>query len=256
MPYQHLTSEEKVVLVGQTVVLGTPYTAPFEETLANGTLSTNPWYISSSGFVTAGLLTDGSSFGVDVVSEDGGMFGIFDAYGFGGGSASLQVPKMTLQELDRSLFSTSHSSLRRRRFAQYICFDRRSKLHPLFEKALTDAPQGWVEYEVDLSAYQDAPWISINFTGTVSSTSCIFIDYIRVEKSWINNIMVSKFEGPSKLAAGQEGTFNVQVSNKGSEAAAFTVNLSVDGAFVEAQQQTKLLPRARQHPYRSRILPM
>lgn len=230
-------------LVGQTVVLGTPYSAPFEETLANGTLSTNPWYINSSGFVTAGLLTDGSSFGVDVVSEDGGMFGIFDAYGFGGGSASLQVPKMTLQELDAPVLYFSLFHYEEEGSLSVSVSTDEVNYTPLFEKALTDAPQGWVEYEVDLAAYKDAPWISINFTGTVSSTSCIFIDYIRVEKSWINNIMVNKFEGPSKLAAGQEGTFNVQVSNKGSEAAAFTVNLSVDGAFVEAQQQTEAIAK-------------
>lgn len=230
-------------MIGQTVVLGTPYSAPFEETLANSTLSTNPWYISSSGFVTAGLLTDGSSFGVDVVSEDGGMFGIFDAYGFGGGSASLQVPKMTLQELDAPVLYFSLFHYEEEGSLSVSVSTDEVNYTPLFEKALTDAPQGWVEYEVDLAAYKDAPWISINFTGTVSSTSCIFIDYIRVEKSWVNNIIVNKLEAPSKLAAGEEGTFNAQITNKGSEAAAFSVNLTVDGTLVETQQHTEAIAK-------------
>ena len=229
-------------MVGQTVVLGTPYAAPFEETLAGGTLTTQPWFISSSGFVTAGILTDGSMFGVDVVSEDGGMFGIFDNYGWSGGTASLQVPKMTLKQLDAPVLYFSMFHYEEEGSLSVSVSTDEVNYTEVFNKNLSDG-EGWAEYEVDLSAYQDAPWICINLSGTVSATSCIFIDYIRVEKSWINNILVSKFEGPSKLAAGQEGRFNVQVSNKGSEAAAFTVNLSVDGAFVEAQQQTEAIAK-------------
>ena len=229
-------------MVGQTVVLGTPYAAPFEETLAGGTLTTQPWFISSSGFVTAGILTDGSMFGVDVVSEDGGMFGIFDNYGWSGGTASLQVPKMTLKQLDAPVLYFSMFHYEEEGSLSVSVSTDEVNYTEVFNKNLSDG-EGWAEYEVDLSAYQDAPWICINLSGTVSATSCIFIDYIRVEKSWINNILVSKFEGPSKLAAGQEGTFNVQVSNKGSEAAVFTVNLSVDGAFVEAQQQTEAIAK-------------
>lgn len=225
-------------MVGQTVVLGTPYAAPFEETLAGGTITTQPWFIQSNGFVTAAILTDGSMFGVDVVSEDGGMFGIFDNYGWMGGTASLQVPKMTLKELDAPVLYFSMFHYAEEGSLSVTVSTDEVNYTEVFNKTLSDG-EGWVEYEVDLSAYQDAPWICINFNGTVSASSCIFIDYIRVEKSWINNIMVNKFEGPGKLAAGEEGTFNVQVTNKGSEAAVFTVNLSVDGAFVEAQQQTE-----------------
>ena len=229
-------------LVGQTVVLGTPYAAPFEETLAGGTWTTEPWFIQSNGFVIAAILTDGSMFGVDVVSEDGGMFGIFDNYGWSGGTASLQVPKMTLKQLDAPVLYFSMFHYEEEGSLSVSVSTDEVNYTEVFNKNLSDG-EGWAEYEVDLSAYQDAPWICINLSGTVSATSCIFIDYIRVEKSWINNILVNKFEGPSKLAAGQEGTFNVQVSNKGSEAAVFTVNLSVDGAFVEAQQQTEAIAK-------------
>lgn len=229
-------------MVGQTVVLGTPYTAPFVETLEGGNLTTQPWFIQSNGFVSAYILSDGSALSVDVTSEDGGMFAICDGYGWMGGTASLQVPKMTLKELDAPVLYFSMFHYEDEGSLSVTVSTDEVNYTEIFNKSLSDG-QGWVEYEVDLSAYQDAPWLCINFNGTVTYKSGIFIDYIRVEKSWVNNIMVNKLEGPNKLAAGEEGTFNVQVTNKGSEAAAFTVNFTVDGALVEAQQQVEAIAK-------------
>lgn len=218
-------------MVSKTVVLGTPYTAPFIENLTDGTISTQPWNISTTAYTTAAIISDGSELGVDVTSDDGGMFVIFDNSSVSGGSTTLQVPKMTLKDLNAPILT----------FAMFHYDDEGSlsvsvstdeqNYTELFNKNLRD-DQGWVEYEIDLSAYKSVPWTSINFTGTVTDLSCIFIDYIRVENSWERNASINKLEAPSKLAAGEERTFNVKVVNKGTEPVVPEVYFSIDGSQI------------------------
>ena len=237
-------------LYGGSVVLGKPYTLPFTEKIEGTTLVNSPWYTTSeyeeSSYASWELGSTMENYNLPeiVTAPDGGMAICYDFFEFGDGGCSLQVPKISLIGTDAPTlyFSIYHytTAADLNEFAVSITTDDAS-YQEIFAKKINDADEnGWVEYQVSLNEYKDAPWICLMLDARISANGFVFLDYIVVDNAYENDIMVNSVEAPSNVEIGEEVEITAEVANNGSNPASFDITFFIDDEEIETITETEL----------------
>lgn len=174
-------------------ILGKPYEVPFKESFPQGELETSPWlviesddYASASPVAGEGM----TSYSVEPQDGDNGAFYFYNgSYYESFGGVTMASPKITLGNQNAILkiwiYNTEASVY--------------SQVPQVIVQATTDEVNidtlatitvsngqvtGWQEYEVDLSAYKDAPSLCLLLTGKTSGyNDILYIDNITIETS-------------------------------------------------------------------------
>lgn len=237
-------------LYGGSVVLGKPYELPFIEQIEGTTLVNSPWYLYSpdqeSSYATWELGSSMENYNLPeiVTAPDGGMAICYDFWEYGAGSCGLQAPKVALAGATAPTlyFSMYHYDTADdiNELSIEITTDD-TTYEEIFAKKVNDADaNGWVEYQVSLSEYKDAPWIALMFNANISANGFIFIDYIKVENASENDVMVQSVVAPSNVIIGEEAEFVAKVFNKGTNAASYDVTIYVNDEELTSMSESGL----------------
>ena len=222
------------------VVLGIPYTMPFEENGVNNMTTTYPWIMGAlSGQAEWGLTNYIRSLGLE--PEDGGMFVCHSQSGKG--EARLQVPKLNLGGFNAPTLT----------FLLYRYQNAAGKLSVKVtadDKAYTEVYSantasflpGWTVCKVNLAQYKDYPWIAIVFDGAVSNGSdYVIIDNIAVANESEFDAKLESIKGVRRPVVGESENYTVVVKNNGKQSITYDVNLYVDKTLVQTLSRTEAL---------------
>ncbi len=222
------------------VVLGIPYTMPFEENGVNNMTTTYPWIMGAlSGQAEWGLTNYIRSLGLE--PEDGGMFVCHSQSGKG--EARLQVPKLNLGGFNAPTLT----------FLLYRYQNAAGKLSVKVtadDKAYTEVYSantasflpGWTVCKVNLAQYKDYPWIAIVFDGAVSNGSdYVIIDNMAVANESEFDAKLESIKGARRPVVGESENYTVVVKNNGKQSITYDVNLYVDETLVQTLSRTEAL---------------
>ncbi len=236
-------------LNGGSVVLGKPYVIPFVEAIEGTTLITSPWFTSSdsqTSYATweLGATMENYNLPEIVVAPDGGMVICYDFFEFSDGGCSLQVPKISPigAESPTLYFSMYHYTTASdiNELAISITTDD-ATYEEIFVKKVNDAAtNGWVEYQVDLDEYKDASWIGLMLNARISANGFVFLDYLSVENTLENDIMIESIEAPSSATIGEKVEIIANVLNKGSKPASYDITFFIDDKEIKTMTETEL----------------
>ena len=241
----------------QLIPLGKPYATPFRESFANGTIS-SIWGLDSSVPTAGWLLGQDSSIDkINSEDNDNGL-AIMEAM-TKGSSATLYSGSIAIPTEGNPILCFS-----------YFNHDSQNTLDVLVaetgettgQKLTTvtlnpNAPEGWVNVPLDLSAYKGKN-IQLYFTATVVNTTIFVLDNIRVECRLDNDLAIRGISMPARVAVGSDYEINVAFENKGLKAASgYIVDLILNGETVDSKSGQEIAPAvASSMAFSRRMLPV
>ncbi len=218
------------------VVLGAPYTVPFQESFTNMGLTTSPWVAGgddySSWVVTSEIYT-GAGATITSSDDDEGLIFFYNAYGYGYGI--LELPKIELfkKSIVENVFSfwmyegediaTEYS------YVQFFISENGEAYGPLTDTLRLHTGNGWTKHEIDLQDYVDANYITIKAACfTASASEALVIDNFEVFGVYPEDLAVHALSGNEELSIGDSAVYTLSIENRGQNAVAaadFTLNL-------------------------------
>ena len=209
-------------------VLGTPYRLPLKEYNTGGNTSTGPWVTKSLYESTYWSVVSEIPI-YDAFARDGGFFLCADSLDRSGMSY-LYIPKFSPERADNPCL----------RFSSYRYFSSHAMLYveasvdevnykeiARFSLSdIIDGRNGWEANEVDLSAYKDAPWLSLRISALLDSgKEYAMIDNIVIADKADYDIDLQALAAPTSATAGATIQVDATVRNTGLKDATFHLEL-------------------------------
>ena len=209
-------------------ILGKPYNMPYTESFPEGAYTTKPWAMVNTGSNDAlwGWVSNDAMQtvypGVYSQDNDGGMAALFNGEEDYALDNTLISPKITLDGKTAQLTLYVYAGLDKAYdtppvIQAMVTIDEDTFI-PLGEPVdLTQGQRGWQKLTYDLSAYKDAPALSLLFYGTLRG----YREFIAID-----NICVSEVSGIQVINADEKIvvlTNNESVSIFGSEGKSISV---------------------------------
>ncbi len=244
---------EAEAIVGH-VVLGTPYSVPFDESFADMGVVTWPWTIAATDYAqwTTGNYVS-ANYGSIIISPQDNDNGLLFFYTQGGyGEGWIEAPKMTLFKK-----SVAQNVLRFWAYNDPNIVTEYSYL--LAEISVDNEPfqllgdtirlneaLGWTQYSYNLDEYRNSNFVTLRFYAYVNSYyEAVIVDNVAVYSVFPEDLAVSQVSGDTIALATDTTFYNVSVQNVGSNAvdsAAYTVVLYNGEEILGSQTGKGLLP--------------
>lgn len=214
------------------VLVGDPYTLPFEESVPQGALTTSQWYTIQEGSSSFSLTTEMSA------DNDGGAFACVIQNA--GDDAAVCSPMISLAGATQPKLI----------FKYYALPGTQMKIVPKVNLATQSVSEtetidfstltgeaGWRQATIDLSAFTAVPYVIIEFHAVGSQASTVaVIDDVRVVDLIQLNLTARSLSAPKSIFAGKPATMLATISNLGEETVSdYTVSLLADGEVVETK---------------------
>ena len=213
------------------VLVGKPYTYPFEEHFTGGGLDNAMWWISSTGNSTYQLVQGVSADG------DSGCAGYFSTAD--GDSATLGSGKLSLNGAKNPKFVFSHMSTSATaggKVTVYIGTEKEEKVLCTVDYSKIDnSAKDWATTSADIdSKYLSEPYVTFKFVTTAPSGETVYFDRISLRDVTGTDLGI-QLDVPAKAHKGDIVTANVTVNNVGANSVeGCTVNLYADGKLVNS----------------------
>lgn len=219
--------------VTDAIIFGDPYEAPFKESFADRTVSSNPWlmYRIKGNENLWGVFSQGTSPTCNPADGDGGLATFQCTYGRPGDEGRLVSPKLSVAKMPTPELSF-YVYLNASEMALYgdeLYADRlipevilpdgsiRTLDDPIFVDNTEGA--GWLKFSYDLSELKSERWFQLSFHGISDYGQDINLDLIRITNRIDYDLRLYTFTGPGTVHAGESGTYRVSIYNGGSQAA-------------------------------------
>lgn len=220
------------------VLSGVPYTLPFFESAAGGSIS-YMWYVNRTGDSNFAISTSASSDG------DGGSFILTPVSA--GDIARICSGKISLAGATNPELIFAHYSMPGNDMKLFVEFKKPSgetlDVKEIGYSTMT-GDAAWTTENIKFAdEYKSLPYVLVNFRAEVgeNATSSVYVDNINVRDVYEYDLAVS-LEAPASLTKGQSGTINVEVSNEGEYAASgYTVNITDGDAVLATYDATEAL---------------
>lgn len=249
---QNLAGVNPQAILSNSVVLGDPFTLPFEETFATG--SSNPWFLVGECWID----DDGWAGQSDAGVGGTGGYTYFFGSGEDGEEQSLVSAKITLKGAANPLlhfYCTSPDSS-----ADTLRIEISTDFNGIYEvlQVINFAdytPSEWQEMSISLKDYIDAEYVHIAFHALPSRDkmfSTICVDEITIRDAQPYDLeALSLAMDKEDVKVGEKATATVSLRNIGTEAVAggaYTVSLfandrcvnTVEGIAIEPYAQGKV----------------
>ena len=215
------------------VLVGNPYTLPFEESVPDGSLTTSQWYTTQTGTSSFSLTKDMSA------DDDGGAFAcVIQA---AGDDAAVCSPMISLAGATQPKLT----------FKYYAMPGTMMKIVPKVNIATQSVSEteaidfstltgeaGWRQATIDLTPFIGTPYIIIEFHAVgMQANAVAVIDDVRVVDMLQSNLAARSLSCSKTVFAGKPSTFLATISNLGEQDASdYTVSLLADGEVVATKE--------------------
>ncbi len=229
-----------------SVVMGTPYSLPFAESLANLQLSSEPWINQViSGDFAWKATTDDLTLTVKPQDNDGGMFSFYSDQE-NGAEEVLITPYVTVSSAIQPVFSfwfyhdPNYAGQEHKVTMELMKQDGTTV--PLKEVPLTSGDLWeWTYYSVPLSDYKDLQAFRIVMHGySEVGGAQMLVDNLRIEDNCDYDLMLQSFSVPSNVQMGNQAQISATVANLGNEVAeGFSLELYKDDVLFMTQEANR-----------------
>ena len=236
------------------LLFGTPYSAPFSESFAEGEAQYTPWTsLRLNGHVAEWAITDFGHYpNTSVQDDDNGMMSFNAFYSPSGEEALLVSPKIDISSMTNPILT----------FYLYHYIDpgvvREDKIQVQLainggefidmEGALyllADNDSGWTMYQLYLLDYINSDYINLGFKGMSQRGNNIHIDNISIEDSFAHDLEMLSFSGSKELDINTASIYSVQIMNNGATTVAdYKVNLYKNDVLYDTLDGTSLVPHS------------
>ncbi len=234
--------------VQQTIVYGTPYMIPFNESFANYSFTYNPW--TSVQFDGSNCSWSNTSYDYTIELEEyDGDDGMLNFYKWSEDNefaqGEMHSPKICLHnaiEPYLTFYMYHYDAGNTKNHLQvYISVDDNERVALGDAIKITSDVAGWKKYTISLKEYVDSNFFTIIFYAELhDGSSRVFIDKLSVDDILDYNLSIKDFTG-SELIDINGGKYTVEVNNKGLNASgAYDVVLYCNDAEVDRQSGNEL----------------
>lgn len=220
-------------VMSPNILVGEPYTLPFEEHFKNGRLDNNMWWVSETDKSTFQLMQGMSSDG------DGGCTGYVsvsdtDSATMGSGKISIKAAvSPTLVFSNRSTDPNGKGKV----IVKIDALGKETKQLCIVDYANIDnSKQEWHTTSIKIAPeYSVLPYITFTFTAQAPTGETIYFDNIYVRDVVEKDLRIS-LDAPSKVRKGETITAKVDVRNMGSvERANYTVRIYAGNDLIDSK---------------------
>lgn len=214
-----------------SLVVGTPYEAPFRDSFADGKSPFYWWAETSEIFSSFRLKTN------KAYDDDGGCQGFVTSEE---AEESLNTGKISLSNTTAPKLRFAYMFTLKGNYQGDIYVEAVKPGNPVAEEVLHLTPSdgaftGWNIATVDLSKFKDVPYIYLKFRCMNHGVQEIYIDNVSVGDAY-NKDLAIKLNAPSKAIAGENCTASARIYNYGTVSAKnFTVKFYADGKEIASK---------------------
>ena len=228
------------------VVLGSIYSAPFEESFKDSRLATSPWITAGASsndvWTTTEEISTADGLYIYPQDDDYGMLFFYNPYGHGYGY--VESPKMRLYQKNGASnvlsFWTYHvdALASSHTFFTVEISANDGDFESLGDTIWMSESEGWTRHRFDLEEYKAYDYVNIR--GTIyaeSYTDALILDNFRIGGVFPYDLEAKSISCPPSTMAGDSVWCNVLIENVGSEA------VLGDDYTVDLYNQEKMIAR-------------
>ena len=229
------------------LILGTPYSTPFNESVRGGYLNTSVWTTQNITGEQVWRESTGSTIdGIYPSDQDGGML-LFSTTGEKVTQDAVITPLFELKNVSNPvvIFDMYHkANATAGQFLSVQISSNDGQYVPLTSDYIQvkGNEDGWQEHKISLKDYNGKDRLFIAFIGaTFEGPASFAIDNIRICDDVDYDLSIESFDVPSSLSLDDEGTFTVNVMSRGTKLVKdYSVDFYADGVMVESIEGTAL----------------
>lgn len=246
--------EGEEFIMSDIIPVGNPYSTPWYETFAEGQFSSIIRYDDFGGYMRFGIYSSVETELAD--ADESGYYLIARAYD-PGDHARLYTGKINLSGTTYPALTFSYYTIPGCQNTVEVLASDGSEWKSLKTIVTNGDNSQWASALVDLSQYRDKS-VQLAFDATVNTHISIALDNFAVTDLPQTDLAVSGFITPETMKIGREGSFEVDVYNKGGVSVPdYSVRLVRNGETIAEQTPaTALAPGEKKHFAFTDILPV
>lgn len=228
--------ENLYAVVTESVPVGAPYAAPFEDSFPNLTTGYS-WVRGGSDRLTYWDFASDNTFEeVQSVDGDNGMMAMFSSSESAKGhlySGKISLEGLVKPMLTFYLYNFMDPRLDENTLEVYLRGAGERDYDAPHTYVLKDfGTEGWHRVEIPLDAYKDKKTVQIMFIGTVANYQYIHLDNVQVRDRHACDVAITDVDMPAKVKAGNAAVISATYANYGLMDVAPKVELWADGAKI------------------------
>lgn len=225
------------------IFAGEPYTE-FRESFPDGSLSHDLIIEKISGSPSWGIYTD-KTINIPDADNNNGMLGYTGSYI--NDCSSIVIGKINLAGMEAPVFSFFVYTIAADQTDEVIIYagEPGTEFSEIYHMPINriSPVTGWHRVTVDLAAFAGKT-IQLKIAALTQAYAYVFFDNLYVGTPIAKDFAATALDAPGKVKAGEDFTATVSVMNLGTESAAGTVNLYIDGEIAMSKETSALAPEA------------
>ncbi len=233
----------------EAVAVGKPYSLPFADSFADGTLSYEFDSERIGEYPAQWIVYSDRDF-TNLIPQDfdNGVIGMYAPYTIG--KSRLVTGKIDLADVDNPVVSIWFRAVKDSQSTVAIevrdCNDSRYRFTQLVEKPFwgDNYPQDWVKVDASLADFKGKT-VQIGITGNAASQNYLFFDNLRIEQQYQHNLTALDITAPARMYPSEQSEIKMRLQNNGAQSVdggSYTVDLYRNGEKVQSIIGDVLMP--------------